>query len=467
MVSVEQLTIKTDNFEFVPVVGPKALRFFRYMSAHQWKGDLSLDQYYKRESVINKAKICQPGVSVFDDTSKNSNELTINGEWPFILKDLSLKYEDKSDHVDDDDDPEFFNAVSSCALLIKDATRVSPSSSDGKVKLEAIKSATVGTVYTREHYRGKSYAKKMLIALNQWSAKFLTNDGKVRFDGDEGTIAKTNGESFAYNTLFSEIGEYYAQFGYKSFHVPLIKLPLSNDNSNDIKLQNVVPPVGEGTYQVKLLERNRLSGLLDTSFENLKRRLVENTARDNKTRLFLNLNQDTIDWFHARSFFYNDIYNDGKDIKVGLKLTTRTNNADAGNEEVLGYATWNHNFKEKSIEILTMDVFDKPGTIDANTKASAYKTLIYEIVKYFKSAQETTSGLFSDGIKIWETLISENNGEATLADIKVWLEEVLDAELGIANDSSLSAIRSFNEQDQQGLENGTVVWEANNKWGWY
>lgn len=111
---------------------------------------------------------------------------------------MELKYwalEDRNENGE-------YEIVSACETL----TRPALMKIDGK--LVETKSLSVGSVFTAAKYRGRSYAKDMMKDLVEWS------------DANNIPVA----------VLYSDVGEYYAQFGYKSVGTSQIKIDLNDKN---------------------------------------------------------------------------------------------------------------------------------------------------------------------------------------------------------------------------------------------
>ncbi|TID18197.1 hypothetical protein CANINC_003938 [Pichia inconspicua] len=91
---------------------------------------------------------------------------------------------------------------SSCEILIRDCWVKKL----GESKTVSAKCAVIGSVFTSEKYRGKGNASFMMKELNKLlDTVYCTGERDVAF-------------------LYSEIGNYYEQFGYKTKHVPVYKL---------------------------------------------------------------------------------------------------------------------------------------------------------------------------------------------------------------------------------------------------
>ncbi|GMM34578.1 hypothetical protein DASC09_019030 [Saccharomycopsis crataegensis] len=435
--SLKDLTIhdSTGRFQLSPALpDTEVSQFVLSQNGVAWKGSLTTDQYYLREKVLGNTQ-----------AYKRSGTDEINGSWRFILRDLSISLDSDSRN---NDILETYNVVSSLELLVRDAHRIK-ATGKATVELLKVKTGCIGSVYTFENQRKKGYARMLVDLLNDWSRKFLNHCDK-------------DDDNYSFNTMYSEIGEYYAKNHYISRHVPWINIPLNGSFDNANK---------ESSFEVALIDKGGFEELVKKSneYDQLKfiKLCTEETQQGiNNVRLFLDFNVSSVDCLHERAAFYNKYLNDSQPLKFGLNLTRKT---EEGEEEIVGFIIWTYNFNDQDIEVLKIGCFisetsDDKAIYDADLEEQVYKILILEMLKYVGGALDSVR--FAKGIKIWQTSISSEVLQRNT--FRNWIIEELRGKLDLPNEESLSAITSFNDSDQSLIEqNKGLIWEANEKWAWF
>jgi hypothetical protein len=154
-------------YRFIELVDIKDIEFCHTNNFVQWGNGLTLDQYLKREK------------GIFAVLAKYGMTLTY---WA-----LQQKQTDGS-----------WKIVSACESLCRPALYKKKGS-----PVEETLNHSIGSVFTPTEHRGKGYAKIMMRflvdKLNHWKCEDLT----------------TEQQSHTLISLWSDVGTYYAQFGYK------------------------------------------------------------------------------------------------------------------------------------------------------------------------------------------------------------------------------------------------------------
>ncbi|AJR97425.1 ASN_HP2_G0020310.mRNA.1.CDS.1 [Saccharomyces cerevisiae] len=186
-----------DDLIFECYSDPELKRWTHLANAKAWKGILTVQQYADREQLLGSSEISQKNKSN-EMMTKYPKSYQWLGQKYFVLKDRSLP-----------DNGKFSQVVSSCETLNRIGYCIHPGS-NGKIEPALI--VCIGGVFTFENHRGKGYAKKMIIKLNEFY-------DKIRDDAN--TVLEL--KNLVIN-LYSEVGEYYSALGYESMHVPLHRI---------------------------------------------------------------------------------------------------------------------------------------------------------------------------------------------------------------------------------------------------
>lgn len=165
-----------------------------------WGYPLTLEQYQNRESLSYKNGQC--------DLTRDYNEVK-NGGYYFVLRDSEVNNGTGNKNVD--------TIVSACEILVR------PSWFSREGKIHECLSAVVGSVYTAPQHRHQGYAKQMLTEL-------------------VGAINSIALGPYDFSYLYSDVGEFYSQFGFKSYPTPTATIPLTGDRpqiaADYVKLQS-------------------------------------------------------------------------------------------------------------------------------------------------------------------------------------------------------------------------------------
>ncbi|CCK68541.1 uncharacterized protein KNAG_0B00940 [Huiozyma naganishii CBS 8797] len=185
----------SDPLKFYQYTDPDVIKFTHQNNSAAWKGLLTVDEYVEREARLGESDISvKHKLSEVGDIPSNDRKWL--GIRYFALEDENLPMNGKCSQI-----------VSHCETLNRIGYCVHPESNG---KIEPVLVVCVGGVFTPEMHRKKGYGSKMIKHLN----KFYDD----LYDREHETSPLIKNMVM---TLYSEVGEYYTQFGYKSMHVPL------------------------------------------------------------------------------------------------------------------------------------------------------------------------------------------------------------------------------------------------------
>ncbi|KAI5958595.1 hypothetical protein KGF57_002440 [Candida theae] len=402
--SPTQIDKAPEQFKLVHVTEQENINFTRYQNSLAWKGALTEDDYVLREYVLSKSKI----------TSSGNNKLYV-----FMLKSTF------------DNEP-----LCSIEMLVRDSLKFEYDNDGARVRKSSVLSGCIGGVFTYPQKRGKGYARIMVDKLVQVAKQDIVGPDGFTF-------------------LYSEIGEYYAKNGFKSFPVDLIDISLRN-------VSQVEPP----QVEYELIEYHQFQELMDQYKIYFEQDVIAKVEQDHKSRVSINPTSDLVDWFHLRAKFityklfheqqghvvdFKKEYDTIKDSLVhepkvfGLQLKQ--------NGQVTGFIIWTIDWSSETAQdnyatILKVVAFDNQD----QTVVDLIQLAIHHFVHYPVLGKPTTN------VKLWESEINDA--------VKRHLVERWSAETGIDN-SSRSAILMNNPIDEERLMKGELVWEENTKLPWF
>lgn len=391
------------------------INFTRTQNAGAWKALLHEQDYVAREYVLGKAKI----------TSSEVNRLVV----------FALRARDK---------PEL---VSSVELLIRESWRFHKNE-DGLVKKTEILSGCIGGVYTYPEYRGKGLATIMVD-------KLVETAKKPEFLGENGFIF-----------LYSEVGEYYTRNGFKSFGVPLLKMPLASSTT-----------IFGAPDGVSLVKYHDFDSLFKTYNLHFAAEMETKVAADGIERISVNPTSAYIDWFHLRVKFFSsklfgdsglqlDAWNDSYEQLVEKFSTIeptyfglRWDCPKSGS--LIGFIVWtyDYSFDEEKQKFSNTSTVLK---IFVNTPEFEYDSHALQLIefmkKYLESKHDVAPMSNFGTVVVWESEISSH--------VHKQLVKQHNGVPGLVN-SSRSAIMFNNAEDDVKLKEGSIVWENNNKLPWF
>lgn len=172
--------------ELVPAASKEEVLLCQTNNYELWGAPLTLEQYQHRDNI-------NYGTSYMAIDREQPEQS--NGAVYFVLKDSATGV-----------------IESACEILIRDCWVKRAG------RLVDARSAVLGSVYTVEKYRNKGNASVMMKELlRQLRETYLTGDCDVAF-------------------LYSEVGEYYSRFGYRSFNVPVFVFDITALDDRSTKI---------------------------------------------------------------------------------------------------------------------------------------------------------------------------------------------------------------------------------------
>lgn len=243
----------------------------------------------------------------------------------------------------------------------------------------------IGGVFTLAEHRGNGHAAEMIKQLNAYWDERLDNRG--------------------FMILYSEVGDYYAKFGYASHEVKVHDLHIT-DSLPSAQYDHV--PLGYEQYH----------DLVDIQYNRIKAHLIENSQ--GKTLFSMIPTIDIYSWFHDRDLFIAERLNKPTPTKFGASLST--------NEKIV----WLHDWNESYLTIVEVS-WDTPESFN----------------KLFQLAINEARDCGMKGIHAWHSSVGENVS---------WLK-ALGAELYREN-GSRSALRALDGSED-------CEWAFNDKWCWF
>ncbi|KAK6200982.1 gcn5-related n-acetyltransferase [Scheffersomyces amazonensis] len=399
--------VNPKEYELIHLTDYELIKFTREQNSAAWKGRLTADDYVIRDLVLGKSKII----------TKKPNGLMV-----FMLRKIS------------DQKP-----VSSIELLIRRGWKFDYV--NGEVVKKEVSTGCIGGVFTYPEHRGQGLAKIMVDKLMEIAKT---------------DILKEDGFTF----LYSEVGEYYAKSGFKSFEVPLVSIPLQTGKPEEGISENF-----------KLLDYHTFEPYLKVHNEQLSKEIIKKVNKDHLSRVTLVPNSDLVDWFHLRckyiSYklfheekhtktidFVNESYEEIVDNfieldpkKFGIELFNESNKS-------IGYIIWTFDWINRTEKYATVL---KIVVIDGEDKDSTSLKLL-SLLRNYLLKNEDIEGQTNIKIIVWESELSQVNKEYV---IEHW-----GSKAGLEN-SSRSAILINNEPEDKLLQSGQLIWEGNDKLSWF
>ncbi|EAZ63279.2 Lysine acetyltransferase (Lysine N(6)-acetyltransferase) (LAT) [Scheffersomyces stipitis CBS 6054] len=397
-----------DLYQLELLTDSELITFTRKQNSQSWKGRLSADDYVIRETVLGKSKMI----------SHSTNKLLV-----FMLKKRG------------DDTP-----LSSIELLIRDGWRFDYV--DGKTTQRTVSTGCIGGVFTYPENRGKGYARIMVDKLVDIAVKeYLGPDGFV--------------------FLYSEVGEYYAKNGFKSFPVDLVNIPLQNVEAIETEVSANVSPISYHQFAPYLMSHNK----------QVRRKIAAKVDDDHLSRVTLVPNSDIVDWFHLRSkyisykMFHEKNDNERIDfVKESYEQITKKFDSlqpnhfglelkdDSGN--LVGYIVWTYdwsNMEENYATVLNIYVADG---YDREEKS----LVLLKLLRKHLLTNSDNEGQTTTKIVIWESEVSTS--------VLNFLTSKWCSKSGLEN-GSRSAILINDPSSQQKLLDGSLIWDYNDKLSWF
>ncbi len=178
-----------------------------------WRSDLTLAEYVRREHVVGDSEMIKKGNTfwVFYDTEIplgiNSN---LDSDVLEIIEDTALKIvasaSDDMSSLVEKAKAQCSQIIGSCESCLRPGFRTIIKS-DGVVELVKVPTHLIGNVYILPEYREKGLGISMLKALTDC----LDYHKMEEYDNMSPGISK-----YSFQTLYSIVGQFYAQFGFVS-----------------------------------------------------------------------------------------------------------------------------------------------------------------------------------------------------------------------------------------------------------
>ncbi|KAM9892389.1 hypothetical protein OXX79_010054 [Metschnikowia pulcherrima] len=403
-----------NDFVLEQIHDKKTRDYTRQRNAAAWRNLLSTEDYVTRENVLGLSKI----------TCSDPNRLVV----------FALKAKGSED------------LLCSCELLIRESWRYKKNA-NGEVERCDVLSGCIGGVYTYEENRGRGLATIMIDKLVETAKtpELLGPDG--------------------FTFLYSEVGEFYARNGFKSFHVDLLNLPLKYAGA-----KYVVKPGYE------LVKYSEFGPLFELYNKHQDREITRKVAEDGIDRISISPSADYADWFHIRAKYFGvklfdtdashfdfeneslhslaEKFKDSEPTYFGLKSVC----AETG--KLRGFLVWQYEygFNESENKFENYVTLVKSFVGDDFDSNDVTLELVEEMKRYLEAEHGTPQMSNFHKIVIWETEISSV--------VKKVLINRFGSKHGLEN-SSRSAILYNNDKDDAKLKSGGIIWENNTKLPWF
>ncbi|GEQ68845.1 hypothetical protein JCM33374_g2514 [Metschnikowia sp. JCM 33374] len=391
--------------------------YTRQRNAAAWKNLLSTEDYVTREHVLGLSKI----------TCSDPNRLLV-----FTLKGKEPAAQ----------------PLCSCELLIRESWRYS-TDANGIVTRTNVLSGCIGGVYTYEENRGRGLAAIMV--------------DKVVEEAKKDDLLAADGFIF----LYSEVGEYYAQNGFKSFPVDLVNLPLSYSGAASTGLKT----------GFELIKYNEFADLFEVYNQHFDRAMRHKVGHDGIDRISINPSSDYVDWFHLRAKFFGVKLFDDKvsDFDFATESLDSLSHKFSASEPVYfgiksvcpetgklkGFVVWQYEYgyNEELGQFENYITLIKSFVDDEVFNPDEVSLELIGVMKEYLEAEHGVPQMSNfHKIVIWESEISPA--------VKKVLINRYKCTHGLEN-SSRSAILYNNKEDDHKLKSGDIIWENNTKLPWF
>ncbi|SCV01066.1 LANO_0F09978g1_1 [Lachancea nothofagi CBS 11611] len=399
------MQLQTRNLSFEQVYDPEVIRFTHLQNGLTWRPEfMTLDEYAERERIIGSSEIstkdkCQKMAERFPGASRYL------GMKYFVLKDLSLPVTSKTSQI-----------VSSCETLNRVGWSVTPES---KGVIEPVLSVCIGGVFTIPEFRGQGYGAEMITKVNQL------------FDELSDTPGAPDLLKNIVIFLYSEVGEYYAKFGYGSRPAPLHTIE---------ELDTVLKHYCRGQEE---RDSNRVVGLegcdrlIALQKENFANSLKEiHLANPNAFVFTLEPSNAIFEWFHRRSLYQKKFLDPAGSANFGYAL-------ENGNHIIWHLNYWPH---QRSLYVLKLHISD-----DTTDKEGDMQKLIAQAICEAKDNDVKY-------LQFWDTELGHQEWSKPLL---TFLKKVEKPSNLYQENPSRSAIRIAN------VKNEDIIWDNNSKFCWF
>ena len=395
--------LSSEFLKFEKYDDPEIMRFTHIQNSDAWKGLQTTDEYADREQYLGQSEVAQNHLNA--EIQKKFPE---GHEWfglkYFTLRDTRIPFLGKTSQI-----------VSSCETLNRLGYCTTPTSGG---KIEPCLNVCIGGVFTPQRFRGHGYAKIMINSLNKFYDDLRNTPGAPTFIKN------------IVITLYSEVGEYYSQMGYKTMHVPL-----HNISHMDELFDEYCSGV-EGSSGSAITWEN-YQHLIDLQDDQFQKKLQTSQKSNPDSFVFMiKPDMDIFKWFQYRDIFIQKKTNNG----------TTPCNFGFESDKDQSHVIWHHNWNDSKLVITKVYI---PDTTE--DKEAALRVLLLWSISEAKSANLST-------LQWWDSEIPLSD----YPELEKILHKVCDAKELYAQNGSVSAVRP-----PEGFDDETIVWEENSKYCWF
>lgn len=285
------MTFSPAKFRLRPVSEQDEISHNHSLNYLQWGKGLTLKEYIEREAFLRSQTSCSDGNLRFWSFEQHDSN---TGKW-FVV---------------------------SC---LETLTRPSLYKIKGK-PVQASVSHSIGAVFTPKEHRGKGYAKRLL---EQVVKEFDNRNSWQQYKG-----LSEEALEHSFSALWSDVGMYYAQFGYKA------------TNADELEIQ-----VGAEEYDnqdVTWITEDMIPALCADDEAQLKAKMDADTEQDGVTRVAISPTEHVHELTHARAHYLAPI----------VKPEETKQNSTAGGLHRFGaklngvWILWTQDFSSHKLNIL-------------------------------------------------------------------------------------------------------------------
>ncbi|AQZ14795.1 YGR111W [Zygosaccharomyces parabailii] len=384
------------NLKFEQIIDPEEIKLTHLHNGDTWKGTLDLDGYVERENLLGTTGI-----------AKKQEQIEVQKRYPELANWLGIRYF----ALKQDD-----RIVSSCETLTRLGYCISSSSQSG---IDTNLVVCLGAVFTPAKYRGKGYASSLLRKLLQF------------YDNARETPDAPPGVKQMVLTLYSEVGEYYKQFGFHSVHVPVHRI-----TQVDAFLKYYCKDYAE--MSGKPLDEKSYNELVQLQNEGFREHMrLQHKSHPHSYIFTVKSDADIYEWFNARDKFIlqKTLQTTPEALKFGFVLNDKS------------HVLWHHSWGESTLVLVK--IYIHPHSF--SKESDILKELFAHAVMETKS-----TGL--KRIEFWDE-------DIPIKKFPILFKALNDLEhdsMVYAENHSLSAVRpppQYNIDD--------VIWDNNGKYCWF
>ncbi|SCW01138.1 LAFE_0D05908g1_1 [Lachancea fermentati] len=395
------MTIQSKHLVFEQVENPEIIRFTHLQNSQIWRTKyLTSEEYAERERILGQSEIAKEHQS--NHARKQFAEYAqYLGLKYFVLKNLELPNTSETSQI-----------VSSCETLNRVGWYTKPESSGN---VQPVLSICVGGVFTSEENRGKGYASVMIERLNQFYDKLADAPGSPSFLKDKVMF------------LYSEVGDYYAKFGYISRHVPVHSVHHLDELLERYCGEEVQP---EGRF----LGFSGYEDLIDLQGNSFQEKMLQLQVTNPDLRVFsVKPSLAIYQWFKHRDIYISQKFLEKPPTRFGFALPTGS------------HIIWHHHWTNGVLYILKVHI------VGEDNPESTLKKLLAACIREAIATKLTH-------LEFWDDEINK----ATHPSLFEVLSTIEDKTSLYQENSSRSAIRAPKSVDAENL-----IWHNNTKFCWF